>query len=193
MITGDDPVAADVIGGMGVMAAANPLPLAGTDDDVFIALKAFVHLVLPDLDNRQVVQGLQNNVPMPKGPNFVVIVPMGRVRQSINVHDYRPDDGERDTTLQTRIDYNVNFYGPAAPDNAQVFKMLFRDLYGCDFFRPYGVQPQWADDARQMPLIDDAKQYQQRYLVQAHLQFNPTVSTTQQFADTLAVTILEAD
>lgn len=193
MITGDDPVAVDVLGGLGVVSGVPALPLTGSDDAVFIALKAFVHNVLPDLTNRQVVQGQQNNTPMPAGPNFVVIVPTGRVWQSTTTHGYRPDDDQRDTTLPTRGEYNVNFYGPASADDAQTFAMLFRDMYGCDFFRSYAVQPQWADNARQMPLIDDAKQYQQRYLVQAHLQFNPTVSTTQQFADTLDLSILEAD
>lgn len=193
MIVGHDPLAVDVLGGSGVETPANPLPLVGLDDALFIALKAFVHTVLPDLDNRQVVQGQQNNVPMPTGPNFVVIVPTGRTWQSTSTHDYRPADDRRDTTVQTRASFNLNFYGPAAVDDAQTFVMLWRDLYACDFLRPYGIQPQWADDARQMPLIDDGKQYEQRYLVQAHLQVNPTVSTAQQFVGTLSVSILEAD
>ncbi len=193
MITGDDPVAVDVIAGMGVQSAPEPLPLVGSDDNAVIALKAFLHNVLPTLSNRQVVAGQNNNVPMPPGPNFVVIIPAGRIWLSTTKHDYFPDDNQRDTTLQVRGEFNVSFYGPQAMDFAQTYAMLFRDLYGCDFLRTYQVQPLWAADARQLPLIDDAKQYEQRYMVQTHVQFNPTVSTAQQFADTLAITILEAD
>jgi hypothetical protein len=169
------------------------LPLTGLDDAVFVALVAFLREVLPDLSNRQIMQGEQNSVPMPIGPRFVIIVPTGRAWQSGSVHGYRSDDGQRDTTVQTRSSYNINFYGPNAVDDAQIFVTLWRDMYACDFLRPYQIQPQWADDARQMPLVNDSKQYEQRYLVQAHLQVNPTVSTAQQFADTLAITILEAD
>lgn len=169
------------------------LPLAGSDDAVFIALKAFAHVVFPALANTQIVQGQNNDVPMPTGPDFLVIVPSGRYWQATTTHDYRPADDERDTTQQMRGEYNFSFYGPSAAEYAEKFAILFRDLYGCDFLRPYQVQPLWADGARQMPLIDDAKQYVQRYLVQTHVQFNPTVSTAQQFADTLEITILEAD
>lgn len=169
------------------------LPLTGLDDAVFVALKAFLHEVLPDLANRQIVQGQQNNVPMPLGPNFVVVSPTGRAWQTGSVHRYRPDDEMRDTTVQTRASYNINFYGPTAADDAQVFALLWRDMFACDFLRPYQIQPQWCDGARQMPLVDDSKQYEQRYLIRAHLQVNPTVSTAQQFADTLTVSILEAE
>jgi hypothetical protein len=87
----------------------------------------------------------------------------------------------------------VNFYGPNATDNAQIFNQLFRDLYGCDFLRDYDVQPLWCDDGRQLPLVDSEKQYETRWMIRALMQINPTISTSQDFADTLDLTIVEAD
>jgi len=166
---------------------------AGSDDAVLVALKAFVHQVLPALGNRQVVTGQQNNVPMPPPGDFIVIVPNGRYWLSTSSHAYRPDDEMRDGMMPTRGEYNINFYGPSSPDYAQSFAILWRDIYACDALRPADIQPLWASEARQMPLIDDAKQYEDRWLVQTHLQFNATVSTAQQFAGTVALSILEAD
>lgn len=170
-----------------------------TDDDVFACLQAFILNVLPDLAGpledplRNVRQGQQNDVPMPNAENFVIMTPSDRAGLATTVREYRPVDEMRDTTRSTQVGCYVNFYGPNATDNGQIFNQLFRDMYGCDFMRPYSVQPLWCDDGRQMPLIDEAKQYTTRWMIRAVMQINPTVSTSQQFADTLTVTIVEAD
>lgn len=174
------------------------MPVSITENDAFVALQAFIIDVLPALVEagdpmRNVRQGQTNRVPMPEADNFVIMVPMTRAALSTTVREYRPDDGERDTTRQTQLGISINFYGPEATDNGQIFNTLFRDLYGCDFMRPFGVQPLYCDDGRQMPLIGDDNQYHTRWMINALLQINPTVSTSQQFADTLAVIIVEAD
>lgn len=175
------------------------MPVSITDDDVFAALKAFIHDVIPALTNDNVRQGQQNNVPMPPGPDFVIMTPADRAGLATTVREYfppvdpAPATGTRETTRSTQVGCYVNFYGPNATDNAQVFNQLFRDLYGCDFLRSFAVQPLWCDDGRQMPLIDSENQFVTRWMIHALLQINPTVSTTQEFADTVAVTIVEAD
>lgn len=176
-----------------------------TDDAIFTALGAFILDVLPALagpladPRRNIRQGNQNNAPMPAGPNFVIMVPASRAPLATTMHDYRPSaspapaTGFRDTTRSTRVGIMVNFYGPSAADNGQTFATLFRDMYGCDFLRSAGIQPLYCDDGRQMPLIDDQKQYTARWVYNTLLQANPTISTSQQFADTLELTVLEAD
>lgn len=169
------------------------MPVSIVDDDVFAALAAFILNILPALGEANVLQGPLNDVPMPPGPNFVLMVPSDRAGLATTVRDYRPDDGQRDTTRSTQVGCTVNFYGPDATDNGQIFNQLFRDLYGVDFMRPYHVAPLWCDDGRQMPLIDSEKQYAVRWMIRAVMQINPTVSTSQEFADTVAVTFVEAD
>jgi len=163
------------------------------DDDVFAALKAFMHEILPELANNDIRQGQQNDVPMPVGPDFVILIPTDRASLATTVRNYAPTDSQRLTTLSTQVGCQINFYGPNATDHAQIFAQLFRDLYGCDYLRPFGVQPLWCDDGRQMPLVDSEQQYTTRWLVHALMQINPTVSTSQQFADTVGVIIVEAD
>lgn len=164
-----------------------------TDDDVYTALRLFILAILPDLGPENVLLGPMNRVPMPPGPNFVIMSPTDRGALATTVRQYLPDDGERHTTRSTRVGCFVNFYGDDATDNGQIFNQLFRDMYGCDFMRPYFVQPLWCDDGRQAPLIDSEKQYAQRWVIRTVMQINPTVSTSQQFADTVAVTLVEAD
>ena len=162
-----------------------------TDDDVFAALRAFILEVLPDLGGQNVRQGHQNRVPMPPGANFVIMTPADRAGLATTVREYDSTTGIRDTTRSTQVGCYINFYGPDATDHGQVFNQLFRDLYGCDALRPYGVQPLWCDDGRQMPLIDSEKQYQTRWMIHALMQVNPTVSTAQDFAGSVAINIVE--
>lgn len=179
-----------------------PTPPVISDDDAFTALRAFILDILPALAANggvNVQQGQNNNVPMPPGPDFVIITPASRAGQATTVRDYTPPAdpipavGTRDTTRSVRIGVFVNFYGPNATDNAQTFNLLFKDLYGCDFMRPYDVQPLDCDDGRQMPLVAGEQDYETRWTIQAYMQINPSVSTPQEFADTTSIDFIEAD
>jgi len=173
-----------------------PATIDLTELAVFIGLRAFVLDVLA-LPANQVVKGQQNRVPMPAGPNFVILTPTGRAQLATTVRSYRPPVdpapavGTRDTQRQTRLDIQIDVYGPAAAENVQILSTLLRDMYGCDFLRPHRVQPLYCSDPKQLPLISGEMQYAQRWTLGATLQFNPTVSTSQQFADIVDVTFVE--
>lgn len=164
-----------------------------TDDQAFTVLRSFILDVLPAMAPENVRQGQANDIAMPAGDDFIIMIPASRSQLATTVREYRPDAGERDTTRSTRVAAMLNFYGDTAADNAQIFTTLYRDLYGCDFMRTLHAQPLWCDDGRQMPLVTGEQQYLNRWLVQAVLQINPTVSTSQEFADTVDVTLVEAD
>jgi hypothetical protein len=163
------------------------------DDDVFTALAALINDVLPALGVVNVQQGQQNRTPMPPGPNFAIMTPADRVQLSANARDYDTSTGKRLIGRSVQVGVAVNFYGANATDNGQIFSQLFRDPYGCDFLRPFHVQPLWCDDGRQMPLTDSEKQYATRWMIHTWLQINPTVSTSQAFADTVTVNQKKVD
>lgn len=175
-----------------------PATIDLTESAIFTALIAFVEDVLP-ISGLNVVKGEQNRVPMPAGPNFVVITPSGRVRLATNVRTYVPSDdpapadGQRQTQQQTRMDVQIDVYGPNAAENVQIISTLLRDTYGCDFLRPHNCQPLYCGDPRQLPLVTGEQQYLARWMLGTTLQFNPTVSTSQEFADIVDITLVEAD
>jgi hypothetical protein len=45
----------------------------------------------------------------------------------------------------------------------------------------------------QAALVNGEEQYEERWIVGANLQYNPVVSTPQQFADTLEATLINVD
>lgn len=173
-----------------------PATIDLTEQAVFIGLRAFMLDVLP-LTPANVVKGQANRVPMPVGPNFAILTPTGRAQLATTARTYRPSalpapaDGARDTQRQTRLDVQVDIYGTAAAENIQIVSTLLRDMYGCDFLRPHKVQPLYCSDPKQLPLVTGEQQYLARWMLGATLQFNPTVSTSQQFADIVDVTFVE--
>jgi hypothetical protein len=73
----------------------------------------------------------------------------------------------------------LDFYGPDSQVWAMQTMALFRDDYATALF-PSNIQPLYADDPIQIPLIDGEAQYEQRWKLVASLQYNPILSTTQQ-------------
>jgi hypothetical protein len=164
-------------------------PISLTDDDVLQVLGDFWKLIIPGIS---IMQGQPNRGPMPMTPDFVIMTPADGIQLSTTIHDY---DGTSTNTISrsTQFDVQLDVYGPASRNNAQVFTLLFRDAYGCNAMDGTGVQPLFCDDGHQMPLVAGEKQYEQRWMIRASLQITPGVSTPAQFADNVAAIVIEVD
>lgn len=177
------------------MTAIRPT-LQLTDDDVMEALRQVLSLIWEG--SIPVVQGQGNKVSTPAVENYIVFTPMFRRRIATNrVTALGPTDAPvGQTTMQpTEITVQVDFHGEASPNNAQMVTTLFRDAWACAAFATVGVPvtPLYAGDARQTPFINGENQYENRWSVDVVLQANCAISTSLQFADTLAAGLIEVD
>lgn len=100
--------------------------------------------------------------------------------------------GQVQIRVPTAFSVQVDVYGPSSGDNAQIISTLMRDPDGVDHFTN-GVTPLYAEDPRQMPLVDGEKQYENRYIVEAVMQVDPTVVLPQQYAAVAEVDLIEVD
>lgn len=89
----------------------------------------------------------------------------------------------------------LDIHGPTSADNAQVISTLMRDAYGVTAFAALNpnVIPLLADDPRQMPFLNAAQQYENRWVVEAWLQANVTLTAPLQYADVLAVDVVSVE
>lgn len=131
----------------------------------------------------EVVDGQDNRVPPPAGPDYVVITPRAQARLSTNIDEYDLEAGETARGQHTRADVQVDLYGPSSAEWAVVVSTILRSEWAADAL--VSCQPLYSDDPVQLPLADGEEQYEQRWMVRAVLQYNPSVLTPQQFADTL--------
>lgn len=81
-----------------------------------------------------------------------------------------------------------------AGDMARTVSTLFRDEFATTQFANqvphYDVTPLHADDAKQMPFINENQQFEWRWVVEARLQVNDVVTLPQQFAESLHVDVI---
>lgn len=171
------------------MTVATVAPLL---DLVYTDVKAFVQAQI-GLDNDHVIKGYPNRTAMPVGP-FVAITVISMTRLATNVDTWdqtNPAPTAQTSEQSVRVVMQLDCYGPASGDQAAILSTLLRDEIACDAF--VNSQPLHADDPIRVPLANGEDQYEDRWLITANLQYNPTVSTPQQFAATLTADLISVD
>lgn len=182
------------------------LVVTPTLSDVYNVLQPFI-VTITGLDPSLVIQGLPNRTPMPEAdPGFVTMqaILTKRLRTNVDggwsgVDDPTGVNSEQGTLLRVQLDV----YGVNSGDWAVMLSTLLRDEYGCAQLAgldgegnpvvPPLCQPLYVDDAKLAPLVDTEDQYEQRWIVEAILQFNPVTTTPMQFANTAEISVINVD
>lgn len=93
-----------------------------------------------------------------------------------------------DTTTQTQISeigtkikMRVDFYGPLSHDWMKAVVTFWRDVYGVTLLAPT-CAPLYYGKPVHATLIDGEEQYEDRWIVDLFLQYNPTFTAPQQSA-----------
>lgn len=135
----------------------------------------------PFTSGAEIVRAQSNRTPMPHSP-CVVLTELLQVDLSTPVDTWRGTVNEVDVVTPTRIDVQIDFYGPNAGDQCKAVKGVYRSIWATGMF-PDGVKPLYCDDGKQTPLITGEQQWQQRWTLTASLQYNAKVVVPHQFAD----------
>lgn len=171
-----------------------PLAISPTLDDVYAKMIAFILGFLPSpIDAAHVLKGNQNRVATPTGPFVILnIIRQKRIHTNVDTWDTtipNPSGIVREQAIW--LEMQVDLYGPSSGDWAAMFSTLFRDDYACRALAPT-CQPLHADDPMRAPLVLAEQQYVDRWIVRAQIQYNPAVSSVDQFADTIQINVIDA-
>ena len=162
-----------------------------TADAIMTALRAFLMHVLPT--GTQVVAGQQNHVPLPQGP-VVVITPLMQTAMDVPVTVYDRNKGSAGKQQAKDWRVQLDIYGDNAADMAAMLATVFRTDYAFDWMADgYAIRPLYAEDPRNMAFINDAMNYESRWMLEVHLQANPTTTLPQDFAQSLHIGLVEVD
>lgn len=176
--------------------------LAPTEDDVFKTLGRFLQDILPAGDDDApfvVVVGQENRVPEPSENNYAVMWPLRMPRLATNFEELVGTGLNRglvqSARQNTEVVVQIDIHGPEAFNNANRVSTLFRSSYAVDFFEGQGlpIAPLYADDPRQAQFVDGEQQYEDRYIVEANLQVNFTVTFDTQSARTLELGLVDVE
>ena len=148
-----------------------------TVDNVIVALGGFL---TPFLAGVPIVRGQGNRVPMPT-PACVVLTELLQVDLETPVVTQDPANAQALLVTPTRIDVQIDFYGPSAGDQCKAVKGAYRTEYATLQFAD-GIKPLYCSDGTQNPLITGEQQYASRWTITASLQYNASVALPQQSA-----------
>ncbi len=160
--------------------------------DVYAAVRALLLYVVPT--GTEVVQGLGNRVPMPRDP-FVCMTLTMQQKITTNIFTYNDPGtgvGMKEIEHQTQLMMQLDFYGPLSGQWAAAVSALFRDSVGVELLSS-ACAPLYADDASMMPLINGEQEYEERWMLAGYLQWNPVLTTPQEFADSIDITLISVD
>ena len=149
-----------------------------TVDQVIEALAAFL---APFMPGAQIVRAQVNRVALPSNP-CAVLTELLQVDLSVPSTDYQPTDNTATIYGPSSIDVQIDFYGAQASEFCKTVKTAFRSDWGFTHF-PANIKPLYTSDGVQSPLVTGEQQYESRWTLTASMQYNPTVTVPQEFAD----------
>lgn len=196
--TGDGSGTA-VVAGASAIAAAGQVAANGTragitvdvtEDMICEVVRGYIKSIAGEL---RVIRTPVNKASMPDGP-FVTFTPGVRRPLSTNVSQY---DGmnARSVNRPEQMTFQIDCYGEGSSDLAETLNTLFRDQYAVGLFAqsPFGIAPLYANDIMQAPFVNDADQYEERYLFEIVLQVNSVIALPQQYCKMLSIDLISVD
>lgn len=144
-----------------------------------------------------VQQSQQNRVPMGTD-DFILMTGLNAPGLSTDKVTFIPgqsNPGSETHSRSTQWNAQLDCYGPDAADMAAVIATAFKTDYAAAALAQADIeiQPLYADDPRQMTIVNAENQYNPRWIVELAFQYNPVVTLPQDFAIGLTVVPAEVD
>ena len=164
-----------------------------TESQITKVVGDFLSLIVP----AEVFVGQANWVPEPAADDFVILWPTFRGRMAYNIDTWQFIDAPTVAAAETdaKVIFQIDVHGPNSPGNAQIIATLWQDDFAVMYFdsEGYPIRPLYIDDAQQIPFLNGESQTEMRWTMKGALQGNFTISTPQQFANTLAIGLINVD
>ena len=171
-----------------------------TDKNVFEILRSFIIDTLGTaITADNVVRVPTNRVPSPNTYPYITLFPISKTQiawPSTAISDPLVQPQTEGLMMPTEYQIQVDAYGPTAGDLIQLLHTVFQSPNAFDYFASQstqGVYPILVDAPREMPFVDGEAEYELRWVMDVHLQYNPTLTTSVQTASTVQVGIINVE
>lgn len=156
--------------------------------ELYREIRNFLLGLFPEA-SRQVVQAIQNNNPLPENAVVMQILFSRNMDESVTTYTVPKEIECGAAHVQNSVDtrLQLSFYGPKAQERSRVVYTLWKNQYGTE--NMIVCQPLYVNSYDRRPYINDANQYEDRWLLDVALQYNPQVTYAQDFAESAGVTI----
>lgn len=171
-----------------------------TQANLFSAVEGFlIQFSTPELkdDGKHVLIGFSNDQTLPDdGNDFCVLSPLSFSRRGTNVEQW--NGVEKAVTYLEYVDtsWQIDCYSGSpnwAQRRAQTYEIIARSEAGVNYFKPLGVDCQYADSVSNLSGVLDSAKYVARWGITLHLGFWKQVSVSFPFFDALTVNVKNVD
>lgn len=148
-----------------------------TQQEIYKDVRSFLIGLFPGSE-RQVIQSAQNNEALPKNAVVMQVLFTNNLDQAVTT-PLPPDAAAIQNSVEVRL--QLDFYGVMAEQRSRVVATLWRTNFACE--RLLVCQPLYVQSYNRHPYINDSNQYEERWIMDLGLQYNPQVNVAQGFSN----------
>lgn len=152
--------------------------------ELYREIRLFLLGLFPDA-TLQIVQSTQNNQPLPENAIVMQVLFDSNMDESVTTYN-PPNEAMVQNSVEVRV--QLDFYGAMAESRSRIVANLWKNYYGTDNMTI--CKPLYVQSRQRHPYINDSNQYEDRFILDLGLQYNPTVTHAQDFAEDASVTII---
>lgn len=154
-----------------------------TNDDLYLDIRRFLLGLFPD-DSQKIIKAMQNNQPLPEGAIVMNLFLENNLDESVTTY-WNEAEARVQNSVESRL--QLDFYGPEAQRKSRIVYNVWKNYYAAD--RLKSCQPLYVHSYGRHPYINDSNNYEDRWILDLGLQYNPTVTHAQDFAEDASVII----
>ena len=148
-----------------------------TQQEIYKDIRKFLVGLFPGSE-LQVIQAAQNNNPLPNNAVVMQILFTNNLDIAVTT-SLPPTESAIQNSVEVRMQFD--FYGVQAEARSRIVANIWRSEYSCE--RLTVCQPLYVQSHHRHVYVNDSNQYEDRWIMDLGLQYNPQVTVTQDFAD----------
>lgn len=156
------------------------------NQEIIRELRLFILATLPSVEPSQVIQDTQNYASLPYGAIVIHMLMDSNLDKTVTTYDPANNQAAAQTSVELRV--QMDFYGPKAESRSAIIAGLWHSYYTTD--RLELCKPLYVQSRQRHPYINDSNQYENRYILDLALQYNPQIVYEQDFTDSADITII---
>ena len=158
-------------------------------DQMFIEIWEMFAEMFPTFDSSKIVRGYQNTQPLPIDGIVITFITETDLDQLSYSDVTNPDLISQTVTVQTAVKtmMQVDCYGELGQARARQIATMFKNPYACE--RLQSCQPLDYRPPKNLSFVNEASEYESRWMVEIDMQYNPHYTYRQESTKTITVDI----
>lgn len=145
-----------------------------THRDIYIDVRNYL-ISLLEAEPKQVIQGYQNNSPLPLDAIVMAITSESEIDTPATYTD--EENGKLIVQQSREVVVQVDFFGKKAQERCQKVSIIWKNYYTTEALKC--CQPLYAREPRRLPILNEQAMYEDRWTIELVLQYNPEVAHEQ--------------